>query len=419
MISKRSRGNEGELSSLIAAHFECTRNRFHPTDNPDGAINLGTAEDYLMDDYNLARVAQPLAMQSEHLHYSEPRGIASLRQALAVFMTEISGLHGINPDNVIVAAGAGSILESIAYNLFDRDDALITPAPYYSGYDHDFGTRFGVKIVPAYMDARNHFRFEMDRLDDCYKRTIKSGQAVKALLINSPNNPLGQLYSIENLENIVAFARSHQLHIIADEIYTHSIFDSEQQGYKSLLEIDPGYRDHIHRVYGIAKDFALSGFRVGFCYSENEQLLEGMKTSVYFSNVSTHSQVLTETLLSDLPACRKFFAINRQKLLAAFQHLQSELQQCPRLEYLHTQAGHFVFIDFSHYLQPPTFEAELALFDDLFSQTRVNITPGQYFKCNTPGWFRLCFANHPEVVSEALRRLTGFLGDYSTGRVGG
>lgn len=366
-----------------------------------------------MDEISLQRLQYPPNLRPRDLHYFEARGLPELREAAAGFLHTVSGLQRVDAENLVVGVGAGSILESLAYNLFDPGDAVLIPAPYYSGYAHDLGTRFGVAIAAAPMAAEDEFRFDITVLEKGLRSAADAGLNPRALLVNSPVNPLGRLYSPAELEAMVGFCAHHGLHLIADEMYAHSVFDAGAGGFTSLLEIGAAYRSHIHLVYGIAKDLALSGFRVGFCYSENPQLLEGLKACALFYCVPAPVQLTVAHLLQDLDGCRAFIDENRRRLAAAYRHFQQQAEQQLDLQYLPSRAGHFVFVNLAPYLQSADAAGERALFERIFSEAGVNLTPGQYFGCEDPGWFRLCFAHQPAVVSEALKRLAKALQAWS------
>ncbi|MFC1748886.1 aminotransferase class I/II-fold pyridoxal phosphate-dependent enzyme [Pseudomonadota bacterium] len=406
-ISQRAQILIGTPSPLVDAHFEAEADPYHPQNNPKGAINLGTAENHLMDQESLARVTQPFALNKHYLHYAEFRGIHSLRKRIALFLEQVSFIKEVSPNNIVIGNGVSSLLESLAYTLFDEGDAVLIPSPCYSGYHDDFSARFGVKIITAPMSLDNDFALDMDIIKRRYKEAVADGEQIKALLINSPNNPLGHVYSEKVLTEAVKFAQENDLQIISDEIYTHSVFEGSRAG--SLLEIGKEYRHSIHMLYGMAKDFGLSGFKFGFVYSENSKLIQAMSANAYFYNVSTYTQAVVEQLFTDIASTRQFLKLYKQRLGKAYQHFQACNQATLDAPYIPAQGGHFVFINLGAFLSENTFEAEMLLFENIWESGRVNITPGQFFACPTPGWFRLCFANEAVLVSEAFFRLKKLL----------
>ena len=129
MISNRALGALADPSPLVVNHFEAAKDVFNAVDNPEGIINLGTAENYLMSQEALAWINNKLQLTPKDLHYEEFRGIASVREALAGFLEHVSGIEDAKPENVVIGNGVSSLLESLAFSLFDAGDSIIIPAP--------------------------------------------------------------------------------------------------------------------------------------------------------------------------------------------------------------------------------------------------------------------------------------------------
>ena len=404
-ISNRAQNALRDPSPLVVAHFESAKDAYHPDKNPKGAINLGTAENYLMGQEMLAWLKEVKPLTEHALHYADFRGIAPLREVLATFLREVTGIPDAKAEHIVIGNGVSSLLESLAFSLFDPGDGLIVPAPCYTGYQEDFKHRFGVNIIPAPMPCENQFDLDVDVLQQTYAQAVQQGERVKAILINNPNNPLGKHYTRAQLEAVVEFAMAHRLQIIADEIYAHSIFDSCHGPFESLLTIGAHYQENIHVLYGLAKDFGLSGFKFAFYYSENEDAVKAMASNAYFYNVSTLLQHTVETLFSDISRIRVFLGTYNKKLTQAHKDVLQINEQTIAAPVLSAQGGHFVFINLVKYLSASTFEAEMQLFHRIWSEAKVNITPGQFFHCPYPGWFRVCFAAPREQVEQSFIRL--------------
>lgn len=392
----------GEPSPLVVAHFQCADDKFCSDTNPDGKINFGTAENHLMDSEILEMVNRAPSFSAEHLHYGELHGSPSFRAAIATLLEEDLHISDVNPDNIVVASGSSAILESIAMALLEDGDGVIVPAPLYTGFIHDFSTRFNVKLLPYALSAEDDYALDVDGLETAVSQAKQAGIAVKAILICSPHNPLGITYADETLEQIVDLAKAHNLDIIADEIYAQSVYSGQ---YKSMLEIGKEYRQHIHFTYGFAKDFVLSGFKTGVFYSENKEMVTAVQEIAYFHAVSTHTQRFLETLIADRDWRKAFIKENKSRLLAAYSTVKRLFAEHLHVRIIEANAGIFVWADFSAYLQEPTFEAELELFDKMFNECGVFISPGQFFHADRPGWFRVCFAQDEAHLETAVLRL--------------
>ncbi len=402
MISNRGKKMLGEPSPLVIAHFKCKENPFSKTDNPNGKINFGTAENHLMNKKMIQRLERPQKYSSDDIHYGHLHGTDSFRTAIANFMGQVIEISDVNPENIVVGSGASAILESLSMALFEDGDGLIVPTPYYSGFTHDFSTRFNVNIIPLDLKPKDNFNLNPIDMENLIQGCLKKGINVKAILVCSPQNPLGITFNEVILKKIIQIAKTYHLDIISDEIYAKSVY---RGSFKSMLEIGKDYRKHIHFVYGFAKDFVLSGFKTGIFYSENQEVVSVMKEISYFHTVSNYTQKFIGDLLSDRSFCNSFIQENNEKLLISYQLIEHLLRKDLDVKVVPANAGIFVWADFSEFLKEKTFKAELTFFDELFNKCGVSISPGQYFNCCDPGWFRICFAQEEAVISSAVERL--------------
>jgi aspartate/methionine/tyrosine aminotransferase len=401
MISERGRRLSRHDPFLVKAHFRCAEDPFDPEGNPGGYVNFGTAENLIV--FNLLG---PLLRESQEIcepdtHYNELHGAGFFREAVAAFLGRRAG-RGLDPDNIAVASGASAILENLAFVLCDPGEAILIPAPYYSGFDHDLALRSeaGLRHIPL---AGPDFRLAIGDIERLYREAVSDGIRVRAILLNSPQNPLGQVYGRALTEDVVAFAEAENLHVILDEIYAESLMPGVAHfsglGLKS---------DLVHVVYGFAKDFGLSGYKVGVLHSENREVMRAVQDSTYFYSVSMETQRTLAGLLAH-PALGGFLEAMRQRLAAAYRDTAGELA-AHGISSLPVEGGIVMWLDLRVFLRSPSFDAERVLFDGVFERGRVNISPGRVFHCSEPGWFRLCFTVPGSRRKEGLKRLISCLG---------
>ncbi len=401
ILSKRGSKLVGEPQPLVQAHFKCAKDPFHPVDNEDGYINLGTAENHLMFDVLGGKLNQLQGIEEHHTHYDVLYGSESFRNALASFMSRKLNVS-IEADKLAIASGSSAIIDMLVSVLCDAEDGIIIPSPYYPGFDHDLKVRSSVEPVPAYLDVKDEFKLTKDVLQEAVINASKRDIKVKALIITSPNNPLGRVYTREELEMCIAFCKEHKLELIADELYACSVFDGSE--FVSLLELASKSGLQIHHVYGFAKDFTLSGFKVGCLYSTREEVLEAVRELTYFSPVSTHTQHVLSELLNDETFVDSFISTNQQRLNNAWSRTKQALDNAD-IPYVEPSAGFFVWIDLSKYLKKKSFDSEMDLYNKLVDDAKVNISPGKVFHCEVPGWFRVCYARPEGYIELAINRI--------------
>jgi aspartate/methionine/tyrosine aminotransferase len=165
--------------------------------------------------------------------------------------------------------------------------------------------------------------------------------------------------------------------------------------------------DLIHVVYGFAKDFGLSGYKVGVLHSENRTLIRIAQDMAYFHSVSMQTQRTLTNLLA-APGLQHILEEMRTRLLLAYQHTTRRLSE-HAVRFLPVEGGVVVWLDLRCFLASASFEAERRLFEAIFEDCRVNISPGRVFHCAEPGWFRLCFTVPESHRVEGLKRLATHL----------
>jgi len=397
MISERALRWRRHDPFLVKAHFACARDTFDAIGNPGGYVNFGTAENQMLFDRVAPLLRRHTEIREPDAHYNELHGARAFREAIARFLSRRAG-RTLSPDGITVATGASGILEMLSFALCDPGDAILAPAPYYSGFDHDLGLRAGTALWPVSL-ASPGFTLSVDAIAHATDEARTRGLGVRALLINSPQNPLGQVYGTSLLREIFAYAAREHIHVIADEIYAESLLPGVTHATALADE-----NAEVSVVYGFAKDFGLSGFKVGIHYSDNSDLVKVMQDTAYFHAVSMQTQRTLTGLLED-PELPAFLDTMRARLSGRYVATADALSESG-IPHLRVEGGIVMWLDLRHFLTAPSFECERALYEAIFSSCRVSISPGQAFHCPEPGWFRLCFTMPQAAHSEGLRRLT-------------
>lgn len=397
MISERAKALLGEEPPLVKAHFKCVADPFSEQ-NRQGYINFGTAENHLMDDL-LETKLNSFSRKKWPFHYDIPNGGIDVRTTYQNFQKHFFAIEGMPLKNISISSGASSLIEILSFTLCDEGDEILTLAPLYNGFLHDVEARFKSHLVLSSCLSEKGVDFSQLEQD------LHVHKKLRALLINNPHNPTGYVLDRSEIRQIIELAKKYQLEIIADEIYAQSAYSGK--GFTSFLAKefeDLSYQDHIHHVYGVAKDFCLSGFKLGFFSSFNSEVAQIVAQSCYFHSVSTPAQQLISFLLADLKWCESFIQENHRRIRSASESIQAQLMTL-RIPCFQPEAGIFLWAQFGKNQKVHTFSDEMNLYQRIFNEQKVNIIPGQVFKATEPGWFRLCFAQPPAVVNEFLSRI--------------
>nr|WP_174505580.1 pyridoxal phosphate-dependent aminotransferase [Acinetobacter sp. Marseille-Q1620] len=410
-LSQRAHEHVKELPFMMKAHFDALNDLFSE-ENQNGFINLGTAENRLIDEKIvdiLKDLQNKLVLTPEHVHYNLFYGSTEFREAIAKHWGKVwlgeSRKSLIDAENIVVTCGCSEAIEMLAYGLCSRGDIILLPTPYYSGFEHDIQSRAGV--IPVGVDCGNEL--SINAFEYALEKQRVQGKTVRAVLLSNPNNPTGHVYSPEALKNVVDFCINNKLDLISDEIYAQTIFEPDTQ-YTSMLSLVPEtYMHRVHILGGFAKDFSLSGFRVGFCHSYNIALISFMREMSYFSSVSSHTQaVLTELLKSD--DIETFIEENKKIIFDSYQYISTILSKYSiRVE--PAQGGVFLLADMSQFMSQDTVDEALKLTHLLYEKHKINMLPGHIFG-TSPSLFRICYAHSKLMMDEFDRRLSKLFADF-------
>jgi aspartate/methionine/tyrosine aminotransferase len=391
--------------AIAEAHFKAEARPYHPRHDPDGYLNLGTAEHRLVWDLLAPQLAKREPPRAADYHYAPLHGTHALRAMLAPFLGKLFGA-ALDAEDLVVVSGASAALDIVASALCNPGDAIVVPAPYYAAFDVDLGGRSGARLVPAPSGSATEFRLAPQAIERVIIRLRREGTPVRAIALTSPSNPVGHVYELATLRELADVAARHQVDLISDEIYAGSAFGTNP--FVSLLDERVGSRARVHVVWGFAKDFGLSGLKVGVLCSPHADVRAAARALAYFAPTSTDTQALLRNLLADAAWVEAFAAEHRKRVGHSCAQAMSVLE-ASGIPFVPAQAGFSLWIDLRHWLSAPSFEAEAALWRTIFETTRVSILPGAAFASPEPGWFRLCHTMEPATVAEAIGRVGQFL----------
>jgi aspartate aminotransferase len=184
-------------------------------------------------------------------------------------MVDYFSNYGIQIENEdIVVATGGSEAISFAFNVIaDPGDEVIIPEPFYTNYN-GFATQAGLKIVPVTTDPENGYH-----LPSIETIEARISSKTRAILINSPNNPTGTVFSEEEIRSLAVLAKKHDLFLVADEVYKEFTYDGET--HYSVLQLED-LEDHVIVVDSISKRYSSCGARIGAFISRNQQLVQAV-----------------------------------------------------------------------------------------------------------------------------------------------
>ncbi|XP_045681683.1 1-aminocyclopropane-1-carboxylate synthase-like protein 1 [Phyllostomus hastatus] len=381
--------------------------------NPDGVINLGTSENKLCFDLLSRRLCQSDMLQVEPslLQYPDWRGHLFLREEVARFLSfYCKSPAPLKPESVVVLNGCAPLFSALAMVLCEAGEAFLIPAPYYGGITKHVCVYGNVRLVCVYLDSEvsgldtRPFQLSVEKLEMALQGANSEGVQVKGLILINPQNPLGDIYSPEELREYLEFAKRHELHVVVDEVYMLSVFE-ESAGYHSVLSLerlpDP---QRTHVMWAASKDFGMSGLRFGTLYTENQDVAIAVASLCPYHGLSGLVQHQMARLLQDHDWINQvYLPQNHAQLKAAHTYVAGELRALG-IPFLNRGAGFFIWADFRKYLPEATFEEEMLLWHR-FLDNKVLLSFGKAFECKEPGWFRLIFSDKAHRLRLGMQRV--------------
>ncbi|XP_058017688.1 probable inactive 1-aminocyclopropane-1-carboxylate synthase-like protein 2 [Ahaetulla prasina] len=408
------RGNMAVASMFSEEVYQLYHaDKYDEDKNPSGIINLANSENKLCFDLMSKKLTQSATNLTDPslLQYPDWKGHMFVREEVARFLTYYSKAPSpLKAENVILQNGCGSLFSTLAMVLCDPGEAFLIATPFYGGIIKNVYLCGRVKLVYAYLDSQvtgsctRPFQLTVDKLKKALQDAQSEGIKVRGLILLNPQNPLGDIYSVSELQDYLEFAKRHELHVIVDEIYMLSVFD-DSATFHSVLEMDrlpDPQRTHV--LWGISKDFAISGIRFGALYTLNQDVIKAVTCFSYFHGICGPIQYQIAQLLRDRDWINQvYLRTNHERLKAAHTFVTDELKTLG-IPFLNRNAGFFIWMDFRKYLRKRTFEEEMLLWKR-FLDKKLLLSPGISFECNEPGWFRIIFADKINRLRLGMQRI--------------
>ncbi|KXH64618.1 1-aminocyclopropane-1-carboxylate synthase [Colletotrichum salicis] len=309
---------------------------------------------------SVAAFAGTVELTPDVFGYSYSSGGVRLRAAIAGHLNATFHLYAsLEVEHVRVAAGATAVQCILAFALESPGETVLVPTPVYGRFELDFGNVMGVGVVYADTTPETCFLPDMvvEEFEAAVRKERERGVRVRAVMIVNPSNPLGRCYPRETLVAIMRFCGRYKIHLDSDEVYGLSEFRSsdEMPGFTSVLSIDPeGIIDPylVHVEYGLAKDFASSGLRLGALVSRNAALHEAFSSVVRFHSPAGPSVAIAAAMFEDRVWHDAFIASSRRSIAGAYEFVTTMLREMG-VGFVEANAGLFVYVDLSSWLPPP------------------------------------------------------------------
>ncbi|KAJ7032592.1 PLP-dependent transferase [Mycena alexandri] len=419
---------------------------YDPELYPEGTINLSIAENSLLSDRLIEHFSRPITtLHTQHLRYRATlikTALPTVEDLLPQYINDY--FHPRVPvtrETSVTGPGIGALLAQLVWALAGEGDGVLMSVPFYDDYVRDIthpamATLVRIDIPPNINSLSEDV---MPYLEAKLLDSERLGIKIKALLLPNPHNPLPQVVSKEVVKAYAQLAQKYNIHLIVDEVYGLSTFQSAyppaiNEKFESVLTydlpsmgVDPS---RVHVLAGPTKDFGASGLKLGLLISPaNPALLNLIRPLFLATPISSVSDILFTRVLQDRPFVERFLADNRAALADAYE-FAAEWLMFHNLEFTRANAAVYVVVDFAPCLariaQPG--DCPIDLLDRgvaALIREKVFMKPTNLMADPIPTRFRLIFTQRRDIMTLALRRIEKAFGmdeaplpNYSLDKVG-
>ena len=330
--------------------------------------------------------ASETAMNQGRTHYTHSLGDPELRQEICDSYLKNYGVR-ISPEQVIVTSGTSPAILMVLFALCNPDDEIILSDPGYACYPN-FISLSGAKMVKVPVYEEDGFQYRPENI--CSAITERT----KAIIINSPMNPTGNLLSPETLKSIAGFSP----YIISDEIYHGLVYDDQAH---SILE----FTNRAFVLNGFSKLYAMTGLRLGYVIVPKEFIrpIQKLQQNLYICASSVAQRAGIAALREaddDVRHMKNIYNERRKFMIRRLRELGFRITVEPT-------GAFYIFVDVRH-LSSDSYKLAF----DILEKAHVGVTPGIDFGENGEGYLRFSYANSLENIIEGLNRLEKYILDF-------
>ncbi len=369
----------------------------------ENVIGFGAGEPDFPTPEHIVAAAEVACRDPKTHKYTPTAGLPELREALAAKTLRDSGLE-VAPSQILVTNGGKQAIANSFAVLCDPGDEVLVPAPYWTTYPEVIALAGGVPVVlPS--DASTGFRVSVEQLEAA--RTPRT----KVLLFVSPSNPTGAVYPRAEIEAIGRWAVEHGIWVLTDEIYEHLVYGDAE--HHSMPVVVPELADHCIVVNGVAKTYAMTGWRVGWMIGPADVVTAA--TNLQSHETSNVANVSQRAALAAVSGDLEAVAMMRAAFDRRRQTIHSMLNEIEGVTCLLPEGAFYAFPSVEGVLgreirgRRSITSGELA--DVAIDEAKVAVVPGEAF--GAPGYFRMSYALGDEDLVEGVSRLAKLFGEAS------
>lgn len=361
-------------------------------------IGFGAGE----PDFNTPEYIQKAAIKAikeGYTKYTPASGIMELKNAIVEKFRKDNGLE-YNTSQIIISTGAKQSLANVFAAALNPGDEVIIPVPYWVSYPELVKLQGGVPIFVE-TEENNGFKYTIEKLEKAITKNTKM------ILINSPNNPTGTVYSKKELEDIANFAKEKDILILSDEIYEKLIYGDTKHVSIASLSADAYQRTIV--INGVSKAYAMTGWRIGYA-AANKEIVRLM------SNIQSHTTSNPNSIAQYASvAALKGDTSSMDSMVGEFKnrrdYMVNEINRIDGLSCIKPEGAFYVMMNISKTIgkkfNDVKIEDSISFSDQLLEREKVAVIPGIGFGMDN--YVRLSYATSAENIEKGLDRIGRFI----------
>lgn len=339
------------------------------------------------------------AIQNGFTKYTAAAGMPELKEAIARKFERFNHIH-YEPNQIVISNGGKHSLTNIFEVLLNPGDEVIIPAPFWLSYPEIVKLSDGVPMIVRCPKEQNYKLTAEQLRAHCNEKT-------KALILNSPNNPTGMIYSREELEEIAQVVVEKDIYVVADEMYENLIYEDNEA--VSIASLNEEIYKRTITCSGVAKSYAMTGWRIGYTGSSKE--IATLMASVQSHQTSNPNSIAQMATIEALDGPQDTVEEMRQEFDRRRQYMYQRICEIPMIDAIKPLGAFYVFVDMSKLFGKSYLNEEIV---DIYQIARIllekfNVAVIPCGDFGFPDHVRLSYAISMESIEKGLNRIESFI----------
>lgn len=388
-LSKRA--EQLEPSVTLAASAKATALKAKGLD----VLSLTVGEPDFATPKNIQKAAIAAIESGKASYYTPSSGIPELKQAVTKYIEQNYGLSYL-PKNVIVTDGAKFALYLLFQALLNVGDEVIIPVPYWVSYGEQVKLAEGNPVFISCQQEQN-FKVTVEQLEAA--RTEKT----KMMILNSPSNPTGMIYSKEELQAIGDWAVSNNVLIVSDDIYGKLVYNGNQ--FTPIATVSEEIRKQTIIINGVSKSYAMTGWRIG--YAVGDETIIAAMNKIASQSTSNPTAVSQYAAVEALNGNQETIEVMRQAFEERLNTIFPIVAAIPGFKLVKPQGAFYLFPNIKETMELSGYTDVNQWVDDLLEEAHVALVTGAGF--GAPEYVRISYATDLDTLEEAISRIEKFV----------